>query len=472
MLLCIVLAEVFRTLLKLSPEFSRKFVHVSIGLIIFFLPKIFFHSLPLLVLGFIFVVVNSIALRMEWLSGMHGTDRHSFGTVLYPISFILLVIFFWNRHPEIAAIAMLVMALGDGAAAIIGGAIHYPHFYCLSSDKKSLEGSAAMFVISFASIFGGLIYYEQDGFAWSLFLPASLVVALTATAWEALSSGGWDNCTVPLSTGLMLACFFIPEAGIDPIQIITGAVFAVCIGIFSWKSKFLSLSGTVATSLLALIIFGIGGWKWAAPILFFFIVSSLLSKLGKEGKAQYETLYMKSSVRDYTQVAANGGIGGLLIVLHVIFPNYDFYPLYVGSLAAVTADTWGSEIGLLRKTKTYSLPSWNSVEQGSNGGVSLLGFIGGCLGSSLLSALAYVWTQNLKVCILIVISGVLGSAVDSILGGTLQAAFRCTNCKKFTEKRIHCGLPTNHTGGFIWIDNEIVNCCCALTGCLVMALVL
>ena len=118
------------------------------------------------------------------------------------------------------------------------------------------------------------------------------------------------------------------------------------------------------------------------------------------------------------------------------------------------------------------MTSWNRVEQGSNGGVSFIGFIGGCLGSSLLSALAYIWVQNLKVSVFIALSGVLGSAVDSILGGTLQAAFKCTNCKKITEKKIHCGLPANHTGGFIWIDNEIVNYCCALTGCLIMALLL
>ena len=195
MLLCIVLAEVFRKLLKLSPEFSRKFVHVSIGLIIFFLPKIFIHAFPLLVLGLIFILVNSIALRKEWLSGMHGTDRHSFGTVLYPVSFVLLVLFFWDRHPEIAAIAMLVMALGDGTAAIIGEALPSPHFYRLSSDKKSIEGSAAMFLVSFACVFGGLVFYVRDGFSRQMFLPVSLVVALAAAAWEALSSGGWDNCT-------------------------------------------------------------------------------------------------------------------------------------------------------------------------------------------------------------------------------------------------------------------------------------
>jgi dolichol kinase len=260
MLLCVGLAEFFRAILKLSPEFSRKFVHVSIGLIIFFLPNIIVHALPMLVLGFIFILVNSAALRMEWLAGMHGTDRHSLGTVLYPVSFVLLVFFFWDRHPEIPAIAMLVMALGDGFAAIIGGAVRSPHFYILSSDKKSIEGSAAMFIVSFMCVLGGLKYYAQNELSWPALLQASFVIAFTAASWEGLSSGGWDNFSVPVSSGLLLACFLIPETGILPKQVFIAAVFAICIAAVSWRAKFLSISGAVATALLAVVIFGIGGW--------------------------------------------------------------------------------------------------------------------------------------------------------------------------------------------------------------------
>ena len=84
------------------------------------------------------------------------------------------------------------------------------------------------------------------------------------------------------------------------------------------------------------------------------------------GKARCVIHNKKSNVRDYKQAAANKGIGGLVIVLHVLFTDYDFYPIYVGSIAAVTADIWGNEIGLLQWTETYSLTSWNRVEHGSN----------------------------------------------------------------------------------------------------------
>jgi uncharacterized protein (TIGR00297 family) len=478
MMLCVGTAEILRSLFKLSPQFSRKFVHVFIGLIILFLPGIFIRTFPVFLLCMLFILLNRISLRMEWLKGMHGTDRRSIGTVLYPASFVVLVFFFWENHPEIAVIAMSVMAFGDGAASIIGESVRSPHIYRQRPDgrglngrgsgQKSLEGSIAMFLISVASIFAGITLYFPREYSLLFSLLTALTVAVSATAWEALSLGGWDNVSVPLASGLLLACFLIPEAGINPQQMMTGTVFAVCIGAVSRKLKFLTADGSVATALLAVIIFGIGGWKWTVPILFFFLASSVLSKIGKKRKAQYEGVYKKTSIRDSAQVAANGGIGGLCIVLQVIFPACDFYPLYLGSLAAVTADTWGSEIGLLRKTKTYSLTSFQRVEQGVNGGVSMPGFVGGCLGSFLLSAVASVWTHNIKMSMIITVAGIMGSAVDSILGGTVQAAFRCPNCKAITEKKMHCALPTEHVGGLLWFDNEIVNYCCAITGCLVV----
>ena len=47
--------------------------------------------------------------------------------------------FFRDGHSEIPAIAMLVMALGVGAAAIAAQAVYSSHFYSLSSNRKSLK---------------------------------------------------------------------------------------------------------------------------------------------------------------------------------------------------------------------------------------------------------------------------------------------------------------------------------------------
>jgi dolichol kinase len=63
-----------------------------------------------------------------------------------------------------------------------------------------------MFIVSFACVLEGLNFYAQDRFLLLFSLQMSFVIALNAAAWEKLSSGGWDNCTVPLFSGLLWFC--------------------------------------------------------------------------------------------------------------------------------------------------------------------------------------------------------------------------------------------------------------------------
>jgi phytol kinase len=104
----IALAEVARKILKLSPELSRKFVHVMVGILVSLAPFFLRTSLPVIVLGIIFTILNGVALQKDSLKGMHTTERISFGTVYFPIAFTVLVLLFWERNLVIFIVAMLV----------------------------------------------------------------------------------------------------------------------------------------------------------------------------------------------------------------------------------------------------------------------------------------------------------------------------------------------------------------------------
>ena len=156
-------------------------------------------------------------------------------------------------------------------------------------------------------------------------------------------------------------------------QLLLGAFFAFIVAVGSYVFRFLTLSGTIATFLLGAIVFGIGGWQWAVPILTFFLLSSVLSRYGRSRKKQFDTLFGKSYTRDWAQVASNGGLAGTLVLLSILFPIYDFYPIFLGVLAAVTADTWGTEIGVLTKGRTLSVLSMQPVSPGTSGGISQTG---------------------------------------------------------------------------------------------------
>ena len=89
------------------------------------------------------------------------------------------------------------MAYGDAAAAIVGEKYGKLQYYVFA--KKSLEGSAAMFLVSFLSIEASLLFFSTL-YSLPLFTlsVAALVVASVATLAEALSPLGFDNLTVPL----------------------------------------------------------------------------------------------------------------------------------------------------------------------------------------------------------------------------------------------------------------------------------
>lgn len=250
-------------------------------------------------------------------------------------------------------------------------------------------------------------------------------------------------------------------------QFLLGALFGFIIAVASYVARFLTFSGSAATFLLAVIVFGVGGWQWTVPIVTFFVLSSLLSKFGGSRKERFDLLFEKSSRRDWGQVAANGGVAGLVVVLSALFPIFDFYPLYLGALAAVTADTWGTEIGILSKGRTVSVLTFQPVATGTSGGVSGLGTIGGAVGAAAVALAGYSWYSEFRTAIVVAAAGVVGSLADSALGATVQAQFKCEVCGRTTERQMHCGKAALRSRGVQWVNNDVVNFFCAAVGALV-----
>lgn len=468
--LFIVLAELMRKKLGASSETTRKLLHIAVGIVTSFTPRIFVSGIPALLLAVIFIFVNGFALRSRKLESMHGTERRSYGTVWFPVAYLVLVLLFWDCEPAILVMSMLVLAFGDSAAALAGEKNRSATKYNLTGDTKSLQGSFAMFAVSFVTLFSGI---HQLGIGLNLKLDYALGLsfagASTATAWEALSSRGLDNLTVPLSTAFVLALYIFPSYSSHE-QLSMGIALGVIIGAVSFYAQLLSASGAVMTFLLASLLYGIGGWPWTIPIVTFFVLSSLLSKVGAKRKASLESMFEKGGVRDYAQVAANGGVAGILVILSYLVRDFNFYPLYLGAVVAVTADTWGTEIGLLTKTEPRLVTTWKKVARGRNGAVTFVGFLGGIIGTVAIVVSASPWIWDFRLAIGVVLAGVVGSLVDSILGATVQAQYRCTVCSMMTERRTHHDTQTEFVHGVRWMNNDAVNWACALTGALVMLL--
>lgn len=260
-------------------------------------------------------------------------------------------------------------------------------------------------------------------------------------------------------------------AQISVYQLLTGVVLALLIALFSYRAKFLTRTGSIATFFLATIIYSIGGWVWTVPILTFFISSSLLSKIGKARKQKLELMFDKTDVRDEGQVAANGGVAGVIILVWLFFPEYaHLYLFYTASLASVAADTWATEIGTLAKGNPVSILTFKKVEPGTSGGVSFIGVMGGIAGALLVICSAWLMQSelfSLPIVLKLLIASTIASLADSIMGTTLQAEYK-TEDGILTEKTFYEGKKTTLVQGVRWINNDVVNLCCALSGVAVM----
>ena len=468
-------ADLVRRALHWPPEVTRKSVHVITAVLVATTPFLFHSRTPLVVLAGIFVVVNYIGVRFRLFQGMHGTERETYGTVFFPLAFIVLLYWQWESHPVVIIVAMLVLGLADTAAALVGEGTRRPHSFRLAREPKSLEGSAAMFVASFVIVLAGLLAlgprFDEAIPVWTA-VWASLLAALFATVGEAISVSGSDNLTSPLALAFVLDLFLsYPRS--EMVSFTVGTAFALIVAALSYKARFLNAGGAVLTFVLGSVVFGLGGWSFTVPILTFFILSSLLSKVGRRRRDPVLDVFEKHSTRDLAQVLANGGVAGVLVLIWFYTRLPELYVLYLASLAAVTADTWGAELGVLSGLKPRSVVSWQPVAIGTSGGVTVAGILGGLLGalviglSGWLSAgqqFASLWGARLLG--IVMAAGLLGSLVDSFLGATVQAQHRCVKCGKVTEKLIHCGVATEPVRGFLWMNNDVVNGFCAFSGVL------
>jgi uncharacterized protein (TIGR00297 family) len=473
-ILFIAAAEKTRSRLGWSPEVNRKIVHVGTGVLIVFSPLFFISAKPLLWMAVLFMFVNFIGVETGLLKGMHDTRRRSYGTVFYPMTFFILVAACWEGHKAVLVLAMMILAFSDAAAAAVGEMMKRPHEYRLGADKKSLEGSAAMFAASLALVWLFLPPLAQrDGIMvdWRTAGWIALIVAMISTALEAVSSSGSDNLTAPLGAAFILNFMLSRDSGAN-LQLILGLVLALAAAVISLRLRFLDSSGAAATFILATMIFGVGGWAWAVPILAFFVSSSLLSKFGRTHKKRFDLVFEKSGTRDVGQVIANGCAAGVLVMLYGLFPDPRWFGLYLGALAAVNADTWATELGTFSRSKPILITNMKSVPHGTSGAVSALGFSAAFLGSFFIALIGRLSAPSAfasgfpdRLFWYVTAAGFIAAAVDSVLGATVQAQYCCALCGKITEKRAHCGgKPTVLASGMKWINNDWVNLACSIAG--------
>ena len=271
-------------------------------------------------------------------------------------------------------------------------------------------------------------------------------------------------------------------------RLILGLVLSAGIGLVAYRRGSLSGSGAAGAMLIGTSVFGFGGWVWGGALVAFFVSSSWLSHRGAKRKLALSERFAKGSRRDFAQTLANGGLAALIaLAAGYVGHAAPLFPVlalaFYGALAAATADTWATELGVLAKQSPRLISTGRLVPAGTSGGVTLVGLGAAIAGAAFIGLTVFVLVQGASLFTLgawllrdwvivpvAAISGLGGALFDSLLGATVQAVYVCTVCGTETEQTIHrCGRATRLLRGWRWLDNDWVNFLASMAGAAVAA---
>lgn len=258
-------------------------------------------------------------------------------------------------------------------------------------------------------------------------------------------------------------------------ELIGGFILSIAIAGLGYTRGALSGSGVAGGIVTGTLICGFGGWEWGVLLAAFFASSSMLSFHRARDKRGVAEEFAKGRRRDLGQALANGGVAAVLAVLSRTWPHPMWFVACAGAVAAVNADTWATELGVLSREAPRLITNGRRVQVGSSGGVTWLGFLaslGGALLIGLLGGMgSLVQRQGVSAAGVTLLAaaagGSIGCVCDSILGATVQAIYWCDACAKETERRVHsCGGRARLLRGWRWLGNDLVNFMASVAGAL------
>lgn len=182
-------------------EWSRKLVHIGSGAVV---PIAWALQVERGLAVAAAALITGLALlnhRLRLLPAVEDVGRASYGTVAYGASITLLLWWFWPTRADAVAAAVLVMAVGDGLAGLVGPLRDSPSWQVLG-QRRSLLGTGVMAMASLAVL---LLVAAAAGPERAPSALALAGLALAATMLEQLGPLGIDNLSVPLLVGWLWA---------------------------------------------------------------------------------------------------------------------------------------------------------------------------------------------------------------------------------------------------------------------------
>jgi len=192
----LVVSEIWWRSRRPHDEFSRKFIHISVGSFVAFWP-FFLAWQQIRWLGVAFVVGVVVSKYFKVFTAIHAVERPTYGEVCFALAVVALTYVTHSRG--IYMVAVLHMGLADGLAALSGTVYGGNNSYKVWGHKKSLAGSVAFLLCSVLLL---VVYATVQPHI----IPPAVVLALAlgATILENVAVLGLDNLVVPVLLAIAL----------------------------------------------------------------------------------------------------------------------------------------------------------------------------------------------------------------------------------------------------------------------------
>ncbi|MEZ4651920.1 MAG: hypothetical protein R3E97_24600, partial [Candidatus Eisenbacteria bacterium] len=261
---------------SVHPEVQRKAVHIGMGLVVLPLPWIFGTLWPVLVMTGVSVIA---LLSMRWHPPLRdgigrvlgGVGRLSLGEVYFPIA-VALIFALSHDTPLFYVIPIVILTLADAVAALIG--VRYGTLsYITGEGTKSIEGSAAFFLVAFLSVLVPLLLFTEVERAETLLV--SLTIALLVMMLEGVAWSGLDNLFVPIGAYAFLQLYVPLDWAQLGLRLLAGVTLLVFVSVWRKRSA-LDDSALIASAMVGYGTLMIGGWSWVISPLAFFLAAHLI----------------------------------------------------------------------------------------------------------------------------------------------------------------------------------------------------
>jgi uncharacterized protein (TIGR00297 family) len=404
-------------------EVLRKFLHIGMGFGALLLTRIPWRYAALI--GVAAIIGNWLLLHR--IVGRR-VSRHErgwdIGIVLYPFAVtVLIIVFHW--HLEIAAVAWVLLAFGDGFSTVIGQRL--PLAALPWNGTKSWGGLLAFLLFGGAAAF---LIARVFGAPHDVAIAAAVLVSAIA---ESLPLGIDDNVTVPfIAAGILAAMAIKPIVSLAGAPSITWPWIIVntVLALIGFALRSVNVSGMAAGCILGCVVVIGGGPPMYVALLAFFILGTLATKLGYARKARAGLAQEGGGRRGAAHAFANVGVAAICAI--ACWRGLGLVPLFMGiaALATAAADTTASEIGQLFGRRAFLPLTFRRVEPGTEGAISLEGTLAGLVASAIVAVAGTAvaehhfrpgFTGNIvidrtHVVLVITACAFLGSWIESILG--------------------------------------------------------